>query len=80
MKLKWTHSWHWNDFSFAKFDPHMAIWLVNSSWSCFKFSIEMENDEFKVNSIIDVNSTMLCISKKIVQVSSTTIIYLNAIV
>jgi hypothetical protein len=66
MKLKWTHSWHWNDFSFARFDVHMAIWLTNSSWSCFNFSIEIENDEFKVNSTIDVSSIMLCISKKIV--------------
>jgi hypothetical protein len=60
-----------NDFSFARFDVHMAIWLTNSSWSCFKFSIEMENDEFKINSITNVSSIILCISKKIVHVSST---------
>jgi hypothetical protein len=31
MKLRWTHSWHWNDFSFVRFDAHMAICLTDSS-------------------------------------------------
>ncbi len=42
IQMKWFKN-------FVKFDVQMANWLTNFSWHCFKFTIEMENVEFKVS-------------------------------
>jgi hypothetical protein len=59
MKLKWVHSWHWNDFNYIRFDAQMAIWLTDNSCSCFEFSIEMEHAKFKLSSAIDVSNSIV---------------------